>query len=107
MPVSSVAPVEDWGSDSNMGSTFGWKTTDRAKAADEQVLRATRKEALNGPAAETPAKLEWGSKASGHGAHAEATQGCARTGLAEDERGACSNDHVLCTAGMGRIRGCD
>ena len=54
MPVSSVAPAEDWGRDANMGSTFGRKTIDRAKAADEQVLRATSKEALNGPAAETP-----------------------------------------------------
>ena len=106
MPVSSVAPVEDWGRDSNVGSTFGWKTTDRAKAADEQVLRATRKEALNGPAAETPQSWN-GKKASGHGGHAEATPSCARTGLAEDERGACSNDHVLRAAGMGRIRGRD
>ena len=54
MPLSSIAPTEDWGSDSNMGSTFGWKAKDPAKAADEQVLWATRKEALNGPAAETP-----------------------------------------------------
>ena len=54
MPLSSVAPTEEWGSDSNMGNTFGWKSTDRAKSAGEQVSWARKKEALNGPAAETP-----------------------------------------------------
>ena len=54
MPLSSIAPAEDLGSAANIGSTFGWKIIDPAKAADEQVLWASRKEALNGPAAETP-----------------------------------------------------
>ena len=62
MPVTSVAPAEDWGSEPNIGSTFGWKGIDPAKSADEQVLRATRKEALNGPAAETPQSWNGGVK---------------------------------------------
>lgn len=54
MSFSSIAPAEDWDSASNMGSTFGWKVTDPAKVADEQVHWASRKAALNGLAAETP-----------------------------------------------------
>jgi hypothetical protein len=54
MPLSSIAPAEDWGSASNIGSTFGWKVIDPAKAAGEQVHWASKKEAFNGPAAETP-----------------------------------------------------
>ena len=54
MPLSSIAPAEDWGSASNIGSTFGWKVIDPAKAAGEQMRWASKKEALNGPATETP-----------------------------------------------------
>ena len=54
MPLSSIAPAEDWGNASNIGSTFGWKVIDPVKAADEQVHWASKKEAFNGPAAETP-----------------------------------------------------
>lgn len=54
MPFSPIASAEVWRSDSNIGSTFGWKVIDPAKAADEQVIWASKKEALNGPAAETP-----------------------------------------------------
>lgn len=54
MPLSSIMPAEDWGGASNIGNTFGWKVIDPVKAADEQVHWASKKEALNGPAAETP-----------------------------------------------------
>lgn len=54
MPLSSIMPAEDWGGASNIGNTFGWKVIDPVKAADEQVHWASRKETLNGPAAETP-----------------------------------------------------
>ena len=62
MVLSSIAPAEDWGSDSNIGSTFDWKVTDPAKVADEQMLRLARREALDGPAAETPFTWKGGVK---------------------------------------------